>query len=80
MNFSRRSLLLLLGSTLAPISIGIASFQYRQAQYEARAGGGDFLDFYPARIFPAMIVAGIACFAGALISLVFDYLRSRKVK
>lgn len=80
MTLSRRSLLLLLGSTLAPISIGIASFQYRQAQHEAKAGGGFLLDFYPAHIFTAMLVLGIACFVSALISLLLDYLRAQGMK
>jgi len=77
---SRRSWLLFSGSILAPISLGIVSFQYGQAQRAARAGGGFLLDFYPAHIFTAMVVAGIACFVGALISLLLDYVRTEKNK
>jgi hypothetical protein len=80
MTISHRSRFLLLGSGLAPLAAAIVRFQYWRLQREAGAGGGFVLDFHPAYIFTAMALVGITCFVGVLISLLLDYVHTKKTK
>src|SRR5713226_7272109 len=77
---SLRSRFLLLGSALAPIPVAIVCFQFWQSKRVAQEAGGVVLDFHPAYLFTAMFLVGIACFVGALISLLSDSIRAKRTK
>lgn len=78
MTISRRSRLLFLGSTLAPISILIVELMYRHAKEIAHQKGATLLTYHPGFLFTAMALVGATCFIGALISTASDSLRARK--
>jgi hypothetical protein len=75
---SDRSWLLLLGSTLAPITVG----SLRVASLEQRrfiAGYARWLLGFDAGLVPDILFfSGILCFTGFLLSLLFDYFHSRR--
>jgi len=77
---SRRSKLLLAGSTLAPIAVAIVRYQFLHAQQEAKNAGAVLMSFDPGFIDDGILVMGILCLATALISLIIDFLRTRKAQ
>ena len=73
MSTSIRSRALLLGSTLAPVAVVIVRFMYSRTKEVAEARGARMLDYHRGFLFDAMVVVGIVCLVGALISLCVDF-------
>jgi hypothetical protein len=69
---STRSRALLLGSTLAPLAVVLFRFTDLRAKAAAEARGGMLMTYHPGLLLDAMVVVGIVCFAGLLISLFLD--------
>ena len=78
MNISRRSKVFLAGSTLVPIEIVVFRYQFLHAQQQAKNAGGILMSFDRGLIDDGMLVVGILSIASALISLIIDFLRTRR--
>ena len=65
------------GSALAPMTVVIFRFTYFRAKEAAEARGAMLLGYHPGPLFDTMVVVGIVCFAGALISLFVDFRSGR---
>ena len=80
MIISRRSKLCLAGSTFEPIAIVIVRYQFLDAREGAKNAGRVLLDFHPGLVYDGMFAVGILCLASALISLLVDFLLTRRTQ
>jgi hypothetical protein len=68
------------GSTLVPIAIAIVRYQFLRAPQEAKNAASVLMTFHPGFSDDGMLVVGIPCLAGAPLSLIINFRRTRKAQ